>query len=159
MASPAGLTITADGGRSGLVSSFQRSYGTVKDSTPAISVSGRPGSYFVHTVQEEDTLQGLAVRYGVTVSNQQNILPPSLPLPLPSFTLWSSIELALAKGKGWCSSNVCCVSPASVQTECINTAVVSRYAVICVYVCNLSGQRRQSYAREHFQSQHCSSLV
>lgn len=79
MASPAGLTITADGGRSGLVSSFQRSYGTVKDSTPAITVSGRPGSYFVHTVQEEDTLQGLAVRYGITVrTSKTSFLPPSL---------------------------------------------------------------------------------
>ena len=84
MASPAGLTIQVEKDRSGLVSSFQRSYGTVKDSTPAIIVSGRTGKFFVHTVQEEDTLQGLAVKYGVTVRTRKRpfSLPPlSLPLP------------------------------------------------------------------------------
>ena len=88
MASSAGLAVQPNKARSGLTSSFQRSYGTVKSSSPSISASGRlaTGSVSVHRVQEEDTLQGLAVRYGVTVGPAHYVpsLPPSLP---PSLSL------------------------------------------------------------------------
>lgn len=69
MASPVAIAIeSASADRAGLGSSFggQRSYGTVKEST--ITASGRLCGYTVHTVLDEDTLQGLAVKYGVTVS-------------------------------------------------------------------------------------------
>ena len=69
MASPVAITIEGDSrGRAGLVSSFgsQRSYGTVKESSGIIA-RGRLCDFIIHSVHEEDTLQGLAVRYGVTV--------------------------------------------------------------------------------------------
>ena len=69
MASPVAITIERDSrGRAGLVSSFgsQRSYGTVKESS-GITARGRLCDFIIHSVHEEDTLQGLAVRYGVTV--------------------------------------------------------------------------------------------
>ena len=72
MASPVALTIERanNSDRAGLGSSFsnQRSYGTVKESSAALTASGRLRGFTVHAVHEEDTLQGLALRYGVTVS-------------------------------------------------------------------------------------------
>lgn len=72
MASPVAITIesTNNTDRAGLGSSFgnQRSYGTVKVSSVAFAATGRSRDYTVHRVHEEDTLQGLALRYGVSVS-------------------------------------------------------------------------------------------
>ena len=74
MASPATLTIESannNSDRAALGSSLgsQRSYGTVKETSSALTTSGRLcGGYTEHTVDEWDTLQGLALRYGVSVS-------------------------------------------------------------------------------------------
>ncbi len=71
MATPANLTIeNASASKAGLVSSVGiqrswRSYGTVKDSSPRLH--SKANSFLVHSVQEGDTLQGLALKYDVTV--------------------------------------------------------------------------------------------
>lgn len=75
MASPSPIPISHASGdsssKTGLVNSAgtSRSYGTVKDS-PAHSFLGQglTGGWINHTVEEEDTLQGLALKYNVTVS-------------------------------------------------------------------------------------------
>lgn len=69
MASPVAITIESED-RAGFGSSVnsQRSYGTVKVSSASFTSSGRLGGYVIHTVHEEDTLQGLALRYNVSVS-------------------------------------------------------------------------------------------
>lgn len=72
MASPANLTIERlNSSKTGLVSSVssQRSYGTVKDASHSPTVSSRSvhAGFLTHEVREADTLQGLAVKYGVTV--------------------------------------------------------------------------------------------
>ena len=72
MASPVAITIeNADNSdRAGLGSSLgsQRSYGTVRQSSAPLATSGKLRGYTEHAVHEEDTLQGLAIQYGVTVS-------------------------------------------------------------------------------------------
>ena len=72
MASPVALTIESSdkSDRAGLGSSFgsQRSYGTVKQSSASLTAAGGLRGYTEHAVHEEDTLQGLAIQYGVTVS-------------------------------------------------------------------------------------------
>lgn len=72
MASPVALAIeraNSPSDRAGLGSSFskQRTYGTVREPSAALTSSGRMCGYTVHRVDEQDTLQGLALRYGVTV--------------------------------------------------------------------------------------------
>lgn len=72
MASRANLTIeNRNGSRTGLVSSITgsgRSYGTVKSLSPS-AARRQPGTgYSTHIVVEGDTLPGLALKYGVTVS-------------------------------------------------------------------------------------------
>ena len=72
MASPVALTIesVSSSDRAELGSSFskQRSYGTVTEASAALTGSGRLlCGYTVHQVHEQDTLPGLALRYGVTV--------------------------------------------------------------------------------------------
>lgn len=52
--------------RDGLTSSLGKSYGTVKNASLNMSSSYR--SVIHHDVVEEDTLQGLALKYNVTVS-------------------------------------------------------------------------------------------
>ena len=52
--------------KDGLTTTRGKSYGTVKDATPNVSSFYR--SVVNHSVVEEDTLQGLAVKYDVTVS-------------------------------------------------------------------------------------------
>lgn len=57
--------------RTSLVNSFgstQRSYGTVKESASGIGSPYRSSEYFNHPVCEEDTLQGIALQYDVSVS-------------------------------------------------------------------------------------------
>ena len=71
MASPVPSTIESANGsdRAGLASSLGRSYGTVKEpSSAGLTASGRLCGYTEHVVDERDTLQGLALRYGVSVS-------------------------------------------------------------------------------------------
>ena len=73
MASPAALTIESsrnNSDRAALGSSLgsQRSYGTVKESSSLTSSGRLCGGYTEHEVDERDTLQGLALRYGVSVS-------------------------------------------------------------------------------------------
>lgn len=71
MASSAPLTIEkVSGSKTGLVSSCNsqrswKSYGTVKSNSP--SLQPKNTSFIVHAVQEGDTLQGLALKYNVTV--------------------------------------------------------------------------------------------
>ena len=72
MASRANLTIeNRNGSRKGLVSSLTgsgRSYGTVKSASSS-GARRQPGaSYTPHVVLKGDTLPGLALKYGVTVS-------------------------------------------------------------------------------------------
>ncbi len=58
--------------RTGLVtnSGSGRSYGTVKESPNLFLGSGVASRYCIHhSVEEEDTLQGLALKYNVTVSD------------------------------------------------------------------------------------------
>lgn len=52
--------------RDSLATSLGKSYGTVKDASLNMSSSYR--SVINHSVVEEDTLQGLALKYNVTVS-------------------------------------------------------------------------------------------
>jgi LysM repeat protein len=79
MASPAALTIestNSNSDRAALGSSLgsHRSYGTVKEPSSALTASGRLcGGYTEHTVDERDTLQGLALRYGVSVHHIQRL--------------------------------------------------------------------------------------
>ena len=73
MASPVALTIesanTSDRAALGSSLGSQRSYGTVKEASSAVlTASGRLSGFTEHLVDERDTLQGLALRYGVTVS-------------------------------------------------------------------------------------------
>lgn len=75
MASPVAITIESED-RAGFGSSLnsQRSYGTVKVSSAAFTSAGRLGSYVMHTVHEEDTLQGLALKYNVSVSTIRGLV-------------------------------------------------------------------------------------
>lgn len=52
--------------RAGLATTLGKSYGTVKDATQSMSSIHR--SVINHVVVKEDTLQGLALKYNVTVS-------------------------------------------------------------------------------------------
>ena len=66
--------------RDSLATSLGKSYGTVKDASLNMSSSYR--SVINHDVVEEDTLQGLALKYNVTVS-LLNTIPWK-------FSLWSN---------------------------------------------------------------------
>ena len=73
MASSLEAGVETEKNLSGLGTSFgtQRSYGTVRDSQAPMTTAGKLCSYVVHPVNEQDTLQGLAVRYNVTVSRRE----------------------------------------------------------------------------------------
>ena len=77
MASPVNVPTESsrDTSRTGLASSLSghRSYGTVKNLTPSPIFTYRASrscDYLNHDVREEDTIQGLALCYNVTVRRQ-----------------------------------------------------------------------------------------
>ena len=72
MASPVPPTIEHNSSKTGLVSSVNsqrpvRSYGTVNEPSKTLSQKALTSSCLTHDVDEDDTLQGLALKYNVTV--------------------------------------------------------------------------------------------